>query len=137
MTKTDRTDEALRLFEALDGLDDGFIEEGMLPDEAEPKKRSRMLRALQSRGWVAAVVCAVAVLGVLVGTSQGRGLMNGLMDGKAEAEDALPGSPPTYETPNEAPVKDKTDGDVNFNYNEEAQEPAPPPAETDAPETEE
>ncbi len=64
-------DEALRLFEELDGLNDAFIEEGMLPDaSAAPARRTRergnnpFLRFANS-GWGVAIICAVVSLGVL------------------------------------------------------------------------
>ena len=64
-------DEALRLFEELDGLNDAFIEEGMLPDTAStPARRSRergnnpFIRFANS-GWGVAIICAVVSLSVL------------------------------------------------------------------------
>lgn len=66
-----RMDEALRLFEELDGLNDTFIEEGMLPDSAvTPARRSRergnnpFIRFANS-GWGVAILCAVVSLSVL------------------------------------------------------------------------
>ena len=66
-------DEALRLFEELDGLDDAFIEEGMLPDEAVKPARRRLaghrggnfFARLASSGWGVAILCAVVSLSVL------------------------------------------------------------------------
>lgn len=66
-----RMDEALRLFEEMDGLDDAFIEEGMLPDtEGAPVRRSReggnnpFVRFVSS-GWGVAILCVMVSLGVL------------------------------------------------------------------------
>ena len=66
-----RMDEALRLFEELDGLNDSFIEEGMLPDTAAASgRRSRkggdnpFIRFANS-GWGVAIICAVVSLSVL------------------------------------------------------------------------
>ena len=64
-------DEALRLFEELDGLADGFIEEGMLPDEtARPIRRRRygegLLARLANSGWGVAAICAAVSLGVVI-----------------------------------------------------------------------
>ena len=65
-------DEALRLFEEMDGLDDAFIEEGMLPDtSATPAARSRergdnpFIRFANS-GWGVAMICAFVSISVLV-----------------------------------------------------------------------
>ena len=68
-------DSALRLFEELDGLDDAFIEEGMLPDTAtmtplrgrgsRNTRRNPLLRFLNS-GWGVAMLCAVVSISVLV-----------------------------------------------------------------------
>lgn len=68
-------ENALRLFEELDGLDDAFIEEGMLPDSAlTPPLRGRrphrkggasILRFLNS-GWGVAMLCAVVSVSVLI-----------------------------------------------------------------------
>ncbi len=69
-------ESALRLFEELDGLDDAFIEEGMLPDAAavtplrgrtlHPKGKNPFLRFVNS-GWGVAMLCAVVSVSVLVG----------------------------------------------------------------------
>lgn len=68
-------DSALRLFEELDGLDDAFIEEGMLPDAAvtplrgkgfHRKEKSPLIRFMNS-GWGVAMLCAVVSVSVLVG----------------------------------------------------------------------
>ena len=66
-----RMDEALRLFEELDGLNDAFIEEGMLPDAAvTPARRSRErgnnpFARFANSGWGVAILCAVVSLSVL------------------------------------------------------------------------
>lgn len=67
-------DSTLRLFEAMDGLDDAFIEEGMLPDasvssplrgrRAAKERQNPLLRFMRS-GWGVAVLCAVVSLTVL------------------------------------------------------------------------
>ncbi len=68
-------ESALRLFEELDGLDDAFIQEGMLPDAAVPTPiRGRnarragkhpIVRFLNS-GWGVAMLCAVVSVSVLL-----------------------------------------------------------------------
>ena len=66
-------DSSLRLFEAMDGLDDAFIQEGMLPDTAAlspvMRQRGRNRDGLFARfarsGWAVAILCAVVSLSVL------------------------------------------------------------------------
>lgn len=67
-------DSTLRLFEELDGLDDAFIEESMLPDTMAltPIRGRRTRRGGQNplarfmnSGWGVAILCAVVSLGVL------------------------------------------------------------------------
>lgn len=66
-------DSTLRLFEAMDGLDDTFIQESMLPDTATlsaVRGRSRSRNGVFSRfarsGWAVAMLCAVVSVSVLV-----------------------------------------------------------------------
>lgn len=65
-------DSSLRLFEAMDGLDDAFIEEGMLPDGGRPVSvlrgrgnRNGLLSRFARSGWAVAILCAVVSLSVL------------------------------------------------------------------------
>ena len=66
-------ESALRLFEELDGLDDAFIEEGMLPDASvmSPVRGGRARRGnnifarFARSGWAVAMLCAVVSLSVL------------------------------------------------------------------------
>ena len=68
-------DSTLRLFEALDGLEESFIEESLLPDSVSPVSASGrsarqrgsgpLLRFLRS-GWAVAALCTVVSLSVLV-----------------------------------------------------------------------
>ena len=66
-------ESALRLFEELDGLDDAFIEEGMLPDASvmSPIRGGRARRSdnifarFARSGWAVAMLCAVVSLSVL------------------------------------------------------------------------
>ena len=86
-------DEALRLFEELDGLEDGFIEEGMLPDEtARPIRRRRygegLLARLANSGWGVAAICAAVSLGVVVLLLRFGGL-----DAKNEGDSVHPLAP--------------------------------------------
>lgn len=68
-------DRSLRLFQELDGLDDSFIEAGMLPDTQtlsvgrgkHRSSQSPLLRFLNS-GWGVAILCAVVSLSVLTAT---------------------------------------------------------------------
>jgi hypothetical protein len=66
---------SLLLFEAMDGLDDAFIQEGMLPDTAvmtpirggkTRRKGSKPLLRFMNSGWAVAMLCAVVSLSVLV-----------------------------------------------------------------------
>ena len=67
-------ESALRLFEELDGLEDAFIEEGMLPDTAigtplrgkafHRKGKNSLIRFMNS-GWGVAMLCAVVSISVL------------------------------------------------------------------------
>ena len=67
-------DSALRLFEELDGLDDAFIEEGMLPDTAiatplrgkgsHRKGKNPLIRFMNS-GWGVAMLCVIVSVSVL------------------------------------------------------------------------
>lgn len=89
-----RYDEALRLFEELDGLEDTFIEEGMLPDEAaQPTRRRRREAGLLSRmansGWGVAAICAAVSLGVVVLLMR----FGGIADNKSMADGAHPSEP--------------------------------------------
>ena len=65
-------DSTLRLFEAMDGLDDTFIEESMLPDGGRPASvlrgqgnRNGLLSRFARSGWAVAILCAVVSLSVL------------------------------------------------------------------------
>ena len=65
-------DASLRLFEAMDGLDDAFIQEGMLPDAAvlSPAVRGRrrensLFTRFARSGWAVAILCTVVSLSVL------------------------------------------------------------------------
>lgn len=67
-------ESSLRLFEELDGLDDAFIEESLLPDKGAltpirgRKPRGKVLRRMMERmnsGWGVAVICALVSVGVL------------------------------------------------------------------------
>ena len=62
-------DSTLRLFEAMDGLDDTFIEESMLPDGGRPASvlrgrgnRNGLLSRFARSGWAVAILCAVVSL---------------------------------------------------------------------------
>lgn len=77
-------DSSLRLFEAMDGLDDAFIQESMLcdttaPSAAERRKRGQnLLNRVAHSGWTAAVLCAIVSLSVLVAIVRlGQGNMSG------------------------------------------------------------
>ena len=66
-------DSTLRLFEAMDGLDDAFIEESMLPDSSRPTAilrgrggRDGLFARFARSGWAVAALCAVVSLSVLV-----------------------------------------------------------------------
>ena len=66
-------DSTLRLFEAMDGLDDAFIAESMLPDSGSPASllrgrgnRNGLLSRFARSGWAVAMLCAVVSLSVLV-----------------------------------------------------------------------
>ena len=66
-------DSTLRLFEAMDGLDDAFITESMLPDSGSPASllrgrgnRNGLLSRFARSGWAVAMLCAVVSLSVLV-----------------------------------------------------------------------
>lgn len=67
-------ESALRLFEELDGLDDAFIQEGMLPDTAvmtpirggKIRRGGSLLARFGRSGWAVAMLCAVVSLSVLV-----------------------------------------------------------------------
>lgn len=92
-----RYDQALRLFEEMDGLDDAFIEEAMLPDGNETPARPRFARGkhpfgrLAKSGWGAAAVCGAVVIGLLAASI---GL--GTNDSKMEADDAGQQNSPSY-----------------------------------------
>ena len=65
-------DASLRLFEAMDGLDDTFIQEGMLPDSSRPTAilrgrggRDGIFARFARSGWAVAVLCTVVSLSVL------------------------------------------------------------------------
>ena len=65
-------DVSLRLFEAMDGLDDTFIQEGMLPDSSRPTAilrgrggRDGIFARFARSGWAVAVLCTVVSLSVL------------------------------------------------------------------------
>ena len=66
-------ESALRLFEELDGLDDTFIEEGILPDTAvmtpirggKARHGDSLLARFARSGWAVAMLCAVVSLSVL------------------------------------------------------------------------
>lgn len=101
-------DQALRLFEELDGLEDAFIEEGMLPDEDIVPARSRLARGRNLLAWLAgnrwgvAILSGILVVGLLTATI---GLGNG--NKNMEADDA----PPLYE-PNYGSADNRYDGDM-------------------------
>ena len=100
-------DEALRLFEELDGLDDAFIEEGMLPDEAVKPARRRLtghrggnfFAWLASSGWGVAILCAVVSLSVLTAIVRW---------GTANSDKAMGEAAPNSPNYN-APAEDKED----------------------------
>ncbi len=88
-----RYDEALRLFEELDGLEDTFIEEGMLPDEeARPIRRRRSgeswLARLAGSGWGVAAICAAVSVSVVVLLMRFGGVRT-----KNEGDAAMPMAP--------------------------------------------
>ena len=66
-------ESALRLFEELDGLDDAFIEEGMLPDASvmtpirggRARRGDNIFSRFARSGWAVAMLCAVVSLSVL------------------------------------------------------------------------
>lgn len=65
-------DSSLLLFEAMDGLDDAFIQEGMLPDTAvsapirgKGRRGDNVLARFARSGWAVAILCAVVSLSVL------------------------------------------------------------------------
>ena len=67
-----RFDSSLLLFEAMDGLDDAFIQEGMLPETAvsapicgKGRRRDNALARFARSGWAVAILCAVVSLSVL------------------------------------------------------------------------
>ena len=64
-----RFDSSLLLFEAMDGLDDAFIQEGMLPETAvsapirgKGRRRDNILTRFARSGWAVAILCAVVFL---------------------------------------------------------------------------
>ncbi len=104
-------DEALRLFEELDGLDDAFIEEGMLPDEAVKPARRRFTDSrsgnffarLANSDWGVAILCAAVSLGVLTAIVRW-----GTADNDKAMGEAAPPDAPNYATQME-PSEDKAD----------------------------
>ena len=97
MTGKNSFDEALRLFEELDGLDDAYIEDGMLPDEVVKPSRRRWhgwgtLSRFAESGWGVAILCAVVSLSAVVALARfGRGKSSMEADGV---------TPPGQQSPN-------------------------------------
>ena len=115
-------DEALRLFEELDGLDDAFIEEGIIPDEPAAPRPGRGLtvffRRMGSGEW-AAVIGGILAVGALYAL-----IRWGALDSSLKSEDASPPADlapmgtmqeeikPDHDlTPEEKPLPDETESD--------------------------
>lgn len=114
-----RADEALRLFEALDGLDDVLIEEGMLPDESTGpagvvRARKRPLATLgrmANSGWGVAVICLFVAVGVLAAMIRFGGMDSGSMAPEDVPNNSPGGTQADVATdmnaPDEEPVTDE------------------------------
>ena len=91
-------EETLRLFEEMDGLDDSFIEESMLPDQIPTsKKKLHFLSAFLGSGLGVAILCAVVSVGLLVALIQ-AGLLDGSLSGNmSPGADAPAGNHPDYQ----------------------------------------
>ena len=126
MTNANRYDEALRLFEELDGLDDAFIEEGMLPDESAhvtPVRRrmgNRLVRWANS-GWGVAMLCVLVSMSLLVAA-----IHFGIDANHKGAEDAAPPMSPGYDAEEEGDNKWNGDGIVKDEAPAETEETTSP-----------
>ena len=127
MTRANEFDEALRLFEELDGLDDAFIEEGMLPDEfveTSPVKRPNPLIRFANSGWGVAMLCVLVSMSVLLAVIH-FGIDANRKGSEDAAPDAAPPAFPGYDAEEEGDHEWKGDDPVDDPVRDEV------PAETE------
>ena len=110
-------DATLRLFEAMDGLDDAFIQEGMLPDAAvlSPAVRGRrrengLFTRFARSGWAVAVLCTVVSLSVLAAVVK-LGLNGPVGDLPPENMDPAGSAAETLPSETDEPVTLPAEGD--------------------------
>ena len=110
-------DASLRLFEAMDGLDDTFIQEGMLPDAAvlSPAVRGRrrensLFTRFARSGWAVAVLCTVVSLSVLAAVVK-LGLNGPVGDLPPENMDPAGSAAETLPSETDEPVTLPAEGD--------------------------